>query len=302
MFGKSFPVIVAIVLACSHLSIADEGATIVRKSIEAQSRISEVENEKRNATFEISTKVSALRDISWKLKKPPTDELRAQMQQQITSAERRLKSLRKSTRQDDNTRQSILRYEGQIDSAQRWFALTAIKDEKKRNDAMEKFNKELAEHKAVLNELSEPFNKLIAEIKSEYDKERAAFKKFMEKFVAVPTKGPYAGLTTSHFTATFETGFAAWHWNDANNKMSVWTHIRLRKKPEKHHGNRKLDGVYPVQSSSNGSAWIWVGHFQIAFIFSKKELEGKDKPLNAIKEFIDIEAMAKVNENAPKIN
>ncbi len=51
MSGKSFPVIVAIVLACSHLSIADEGATIVRKSIEAQARISEVENEKRKGVL-----------------------------------------------------------------------------------------------------------------------------------------------------------------------------------------------------------------------------------------------------------
>lgn len=158
-----------------------------------------------------------------------------------------------------------------------------------------KLDAEVKKLRTKERELAKPFGEQIEQLKRVAPEKKAAFNKAMEKYCLVPGK-QYGEVTDTHANATFGGSIISYSWKGANKgKQLAWAHLRLRDKPTIPAGAKMLDGTYYVSSHSGRSIWLWAGHFHVCFVMGKKNWQGKENLAEAVKHFIDLKGLAKIN-------
>lgn len=236
--------------------------------------------------------------------KAQRNEATREQGESIRQIESRLNELRPSIIEKYNSR--IKNYTVEIELLKKKIAELQRKiDEFKNTDPEQRkaeesrLEAELGEVRAREQQLGKPFDDKIEQLKRIAGDKRAAFSKAIEEYCLIPGQ-QYGEVSGSSVSATFGDGLISCRWNDANRKQVAWAHIRLRDKPVVRPGVRKLDDTYYVTTHSDSSIWLWAGHFQICFVMSKQEWQGKERLAEAVKQFIDLKGLAMIDA-APKV-
>lgn len=198
------------------------------------------------------------------------------------------------------TRQ-IKQYEEQIESLKKRIADLERKIEEVRNtDPNEltakaaKLDAEAKKLRTTEQEIAKPFKNKISELEQSVLDKKTAFNEVIKQFCMIPGEA-YPEVAKNHSNVQFHRAFISYRWINTNGKQVAWAHLRLRDKPAISSGAKMLDDTYYIQSSSGNSIWVWAGHFNVCFVISKKEWQGKEKVAEAVKHFIDLKSLAKID-------
>lgn len=250
---------------------------LAAESLAVYKRAEEVGARKKDATREQTKRIAEIRS---RLK-----ELRPEIVQKYNS------QIEQYTEQIEQLKKKIAQLQGKIEAVGK-----ADPDETKAEE--KRLSGELDELRAAEQRLAKPFDEQIAQAKRVSPEKKAAYKKAMEKYCLIPGK-EYAEVAGISMSASFGGTIISYQWKDAKGKHVAWAHLRLRDKPAIPLGAVKLDDTYLVFTHSDGSIWVWAGHFQICFVMNKKEWQGKANVAEAVKAFIDMKGLAEIDA-APK--
>ncbi len=250
---------------------------LAAESLAVYKRVEEIGARKNEATREQSKRIAEIRS---RLK-----ELRPEIVQEYHS------QIERYTKEIERIKKKIVQLRGKIAAVEK-----ADPNTRKAEEA--RLDGELVELRAEERGVSAPFVEEIAQVKRVSPEKAAAYKKAMEKYCLIPGKG-YEDVAKRSVGASFGGSIISCHWKDANGKQVVWAHFRLRDKPAIRAGATKLDETYLVTNHSDGSIWVWAGHFQICFAMNKKEWQGKENLAEALKAFVDLKGLAEIDA-APK--
>ncbi len=170
-----------------------------------------------------------------------------------------------------------------------------IKTDDERDAFRQKYQPEIDELAAKIRTLEAPFQKLIRNTQEPVNAENEALINLIRPYIKAPDSS-YPGSTVQSINATVHMAFGSSNWNDSDDNQIAWAHIRIRSldEIEDYHRENLLDGTYPIQSLSDGSIWVWAGHFLITFVADDDALKGKENIQQAIHEFIDLEGLASI--------
>jgi hypothetical protein len=202
----------------------------------------------------------------------------------IKEIEKLLKELNPEIIQE-YTRQ-IQQYTAQIEDLKKRIVVLERKIEEVRNtdpneraDEATRLEAEAKKLRAREREISKPFNEKIDELKQQVLDKEGPFEEAMRQFCLIPG-GAYSDVTRADASATFNSAFA---------------HLRLRDKRSVPLGARMLDDTWYISNHSNNGIWVWAGHFHICFVMSRKDWQGKGNVAEAVKHFIDLKGLAKID-------
>lgn len=159
---------------------------------------------------------------------------------------------------------------------------------------VERLTGELNELIAEESRLAQPFDEQIRQAKQAAPGKKAAYKTAMGKYCLIPGK-EYAEVVKTSFNASIGGSIISYHWKDERGRDLAWAHLRLRDKPSISSRDKKLDDTYLLITNTGNSIWVWAGHFKICFVVNKKEWNGKENVAEAVKAFIDLKELAKID-------
>jgi len=147
-----------------------------------------------------------------------------------------------------------------------------------------------------------PFQAKIQELQSSADVDNDALNKLIRPHFNAP-KSAYPSSKVQHLNATVHMAFASANWNNSENTQIAWAHVRIRSldEIEDYHREQLLDGKYPIQSLSDGSIWVWAGHFLITFVADDEAITGEENIQKAIHQFIDLESLAAISGETEQV-
>lgn len=149
---------------------------------------------------------------------------------------------------------------------------------------------------AKIRAIEAPYQAKMQAIQAAADQGNDALTELIRPCLKTPNT-VYPGSSVQHVNATVHMAFGSGNWNDRHDKQVAWAHIRIRSldEIEDYHREKLLDGKYPIQSLSDGSIWVWAGHFLITFVADDKAITGEDNIQKAIHQFIDLESLAAIS-------
>ena len=159
---------------------------------------------------------------------------------------------------------------------------------------VERLTGELNELSIEERRLSKPFDEQIKQVKQVAPEKNAAYKNAMGKYCLIPGK-EYVEVVKTNINASIGGSIISYQWKDAKGGAIAWSHLRLRDKPLISSLAKTPDDTYLITSHSDGSIWVWAGHYQIAFFMNKKEWHGKENIAKAVKAFIDMKGLAEID-------
>ncbi len=262
------------VLTASHRTSGDV-AKLAAGSLETYKTMEAIGAEMRSASNGITSRVRAIESLVRDAGKPaPGPDKIEEYQQDI----RRLK-------------QQIAHLELKMEMAK-------ITDADRRKARVEELKTELKQLRAKEREVTKPFNDEISRLRAEMKGKAEPFTDAMKRFCLIPGEA-YPDVVKTEVHATFHSAFTSYSWKNAEDKQLVWAHVRLRDKPKVPKNARKLDGAHYIMSSSHQSLLTWAGHFQITFMMQKKGWQGAEKVEKALKCFVDVDGLAKIDPTKP---
>ena len=263
-----------IVFAASH-SASGDVAKLAAESLKTYCALEAIGAEMRLASNGITNRVRAIESLVRDAGKPaPGADKIEEYQQEI----RRLK-------------QQIAHLELKLEMAR-------ITDADTRKARVGELKTELKQLRAKEREVTKPFNDEMSKLKARVKDRYQPFVEAMKQFCRIPGE-TYPEVVKTEVHATFHSAFASYSWKNAEDKQLVWAHVRLRDRPEVPKKAKKLDHAHYIMSSSHQSIWVWAGHFQITFMMQKKEWQGAEKVEKALKCFVDVDGLAKIDPTEP---
>jgi hypothetical protein len=269
--SRSWPVMLLLAVVMISPALGADVNELVRRSLKAYTEKEAIGAEMRKATANESARMSALWSAISALKKPAPDA------EKVKGYEHSM----------EYARTQIAMYELLIE-------LAKITDPAKRAEKLKEVEAERKTIREKQRELGKPFNDRISELGRAADADAKAFDDAMKAYCLTPG-GEFKGAVPKSTRATPSDAFISYNWNDADGKQVAWAHLRLRDKPETRKDAKLLDGKHAITSHSGSSMWVWVGHFKVAFIMSKKEWQSKEMIAKAVKAFIDLDGLAKLD-------
>lgn len=148
---------------------------------------------------------------------------------------------------------------------------------------------------AKIDEIEKPYQAEKAAIVASVDSDSEALTEAMTPFFDSP-RGEFENAETDTTMFTMHMAFGGTSWDNAQGEQLAWAHVRIRSDDEisAHTNDRKLDGKYPIHSTSERSVWLWSGNFLVTFVASDESLYGEERMLEAVGQFVDLEGLAQV--------
>jgi len=274
MFNVTKKILVAFIIAASVGSTAYANVNdLASEALSVYNRLHKLETQKKEATGQQKKR---LRDIESQIKKlcPET----------IVSYNRKIQQ----------NYERIEQYKITIAELQSKIAEYEKENPNPNKLKVDKLNTEFCKLSDEHRKIVKPFNEQISKAKQVPNKMNDAYEEAMSKYCLKPGND-FAEVAKTKVTSKMERDMISYYWEDAKGKKVAWAHVRLRDKPKIPAKAKMLDNTYYMTGHSNGSIWVWAGHFQVAFIMTKPEWKEKENMPKAIKSFVDLKGLAKIN-------
>jgi len=182
----------------------------------------------------------------------------------------------------------------QINRHEALIELAKVTDPAERAKLAEEYETERKRLLAEEREAGKPFRKRIDKLKQEVKDKEAAFDKAMKLYCFYP-QDKYPNVAGKTASAQYYNGFITCNWLDADGKQLAWAHITLGDKPFIKDNAEMLDGTYYISDLWPGNITVWAGNFQVHFVTAKPEWRGREKIGEMVKDFVDIEGLARID-------
>ncbi len=232
-----------------------------------------IKNEHKDAAGQLRDERVKVKMLKTRLKKPPADS----------------EQLKKD-------RNLIDYYKKELKSSQARLEVGTVTDPNERRAMIVKLEAKKKKLDAEKKKIAKPFGDKTKELKRGLKEKEAALNDAMKRYCLTGGKA-YPGATEISIKTTFYEGRTRCSWKDADGNWLCSALLELRNRPVIPKDARMLDGLYYVSSSALHLNFIevWVGNFHISFGVQKKEWQGKEDIGEALKQFIDIAGLAKIN-------
>jgi len=242
-------------------------------SLACSKKYAAIVSERREATKQLLAGRLKVKALIGRLRKPPAD-----------------------SDQLKRDRQTIVRYEEELELGQTRLDIGRITDPNKRAAMMRNLEAERKKLDAAKRKIAKPYDDKMKKLKSGLKIKEAALNEAMKRYCLTGGKA-YPGATEISIKTTFYEGRTRFIWKDADGKWLCSALLELRNRPVIPKDARMLDGLYYVSSSALHLNFIevWVGNFHISFGVQKKEWLGKEKVAEVLKQFVDLKGLAKIN-------
>jgi archaellum component FlaC len=277
---------------------SDEGA-IVARAIETHLQVQAIQTEMRDTVGGLSDEKRAyelaLRELDTK---PKT---RDQLNELATEISRQTESLKRF--------QANIGSEDAIDYCKRRIRdLTLIleasklKTDTQRDAYRQKLQPKIDKLTEQIRSIEAPFRERVREVQGSADAGNEDLAAVIRPHIKTP-ESTYPGSTVEHFNATVHMAFGSSNWNDSEGEQVAWAHIRIRPldQIQDYHREKLLAGKYPIQSLSDGSIWVWAGHFLITFVADDEKLKGEENIQQAVQQFVDLEGLAAIHTETESV-
>lgn len=193
---------------------------------------------------------------------------------------------------------NITRARNQIARHQALIEVAKITDPNKRAKLADKYE---ADRKRILEEeldAFKPFRKRIDKLKQEFKDKQKPFDKAMKTYCLSP-QSKYPTVASTYVSTPFHTGVLRYRWLDSDNKQLALARISLKDKPTVKDDAEMLDNKFYVStfyvSEHRPNIEVWAGYFHVNFNITKAEWWRKEKIAELIKDFIDLDGLAKID-------
>ncbi len=271
---RKMAVNIGIVFLTTVNLFAIEGANLkelLSESLRTYNQYEKISDQRKTVTKDISEKISSARSkIIW-LKQPVYDE-------------------KMITHYNDNIamyKSWIEQYKGGIETAK-------ITDPDERAKLAEKYDDERKRILAEEGNAARPFQKRIKKLKQEVKDKQKPFEQMMKKYCLSP-KSKYPGLASTSVEAPYHVGTLTYRWHDADKKQLGWAWVSLRDKPVIKENAEILDNKFYISKHFSNSIEVWAGYFRVDLHILKMEWFGKEKITKLIKDFVDLDGLAKID-------
>jgi len=265
-------VAIIFLVAASACAVEDaDVSTLISQSLKTYNQFEKIMGEMKAATSDLDKQLKPLRVEIKRFKKPAFDDERIR-----------------------DINRNITFYRNQISTREAYIEAARITNPKERARLVDKYE---ADRKRILEEeldSRKPFRKRIDKLQKEFEDKQKPFDKAMKAYCLLP-KSKYPALASTYVSTPFYTGTLTYKWRDSNNKQLAFAWISLKDKPVIKDNAEMLDDTFYVSSHSSISIKVWAGHFHVNFNLTKQEWWGKEKITGLIKDFIDLEGLAKVD-------
>lgn len=219
------------------------------------------------------------------------------LQEQLRPIQAQIRWFKRPVPDDEAIRsinKNISFYKNQIDKHEAYIEAARITDPKERARLVDKYE---ADRKRILEEeldAGKPFRERIDKLKKEFEDNQKPFDKAMKAYCLLP-QSKYPALASTYISTPFYTGRLTYIWLDSNNKQLAIARISLKDKPVIKDDTEMLDNKFYVSLHLSNKIEVWAGHFHVNFISTKLEWQGKEQIAGLIKDFIDLEGLAKID-------
>jgi hypothetical protein len=276
-----------------------DDAAVVAEAIQTYEQIEAIRAEMRDAVGELSDEKRAYELALYELDgKPKTkaqlDELAGSIRQQTKSLER--------IQANNGSKKSLAYCKRRIRDLTLILQASQLTTDAQRAAHRQKLQPRIDELAAQIRSIQAPYEERIQEIQHPADAGNDALTAVIRPHIKTP-ESAYPGSTAEHLNATVHMAFASCNWNDRDGNQIAWAHIRIRPldEIEDYHRENLLDGKYPIQSLSDGSIWVWAGHFLVTFVVDDDGLKGKENIQEAIQQFIDLQGLAAIQTGTEQV-
>jgi hypothetical protein len=246
-------------------------SALVSQSLKTYNQLEKIMGRMKAATSDLDERLRPLRTQIRLFKQPvPDDE--------------RLRSINSN----------IMFFRNQIDTRQAYIEAAKITDPKERARLVDKYE---TDRKRILEEeldAGKPFGKRIDKLKKEFKDKQKSFDKAMKAYCLLP-RSKYPTIAGTYVSTPFHTGRLTYKWRDSNNKQIAFAWISLKDKPVIKDKAEMLDNKFYISSHWANRIEVWAGHFHVNFNSTKQEMWGKEQIIELIKDFIDLDGLAKID-------
>lgn len=244
---------------------------LVMGSLSCSKRYHRISKERSDATSWLTAERVKVKMLKSRLKKPPADS----------------EQLKKD-------RNLIDFYKKELKSSQARLEVGTVTDPNERRAMIVKLETEKKKLDAEKKKIAKPFGDKTKELKRGLKEKEAALNEAMKRYFLTGGKA-YPGVTEISAKTTFYEGCTRCSWKDADGNELCYAQLSLRNRPVIPEDARMLDGVYHISNMGTNFIWVWVGNCQVYFDVRKKEWQGKEDIGEALKHFVDLADLAKIN-------
>ncbi len=290
--------LLAVMLSAVSALASDQGA-IIAQTIETYKQIEAVRSEMRGAVGDLSHEKRACELAIYELDGEPKTQ--AQLDELAGSISQQAESL-KRIQASNGSKRSQAYCERRIRDLTLMLEASQITTDVKREVHRKKLRARVDQLDKKIQSIQEPYRGRIQAIEGPADAGNDELAAVIQPHIKTP-EAAYPGSTVEHLNATVHMAFGSSNWHDSNRKQIAWAHIRIRSldEVEDYHREKLLDGKYPIQSLSDGSIWVWAGHFLITFVVDDDKLKGEENIQKMIHEFVDLEGLAGIEAEAEQV-
>ncbi len=290
--------LLAVVLSTTHtLGATDEA--LVALSIRTYQEVEAIRSEMRDAASDLADKKRAYELAIRELDAPPKtpDQL-----DKLAAGIKRHAAIIKHGQDGNGSEASIAYSQKRVHDLSLILEASKLKTDAGREAFRQKYQPRIDELTNKIQAIQAPYRVRIQDTQQPVRAENGALAEMIRTHFKTPNAA-YPDSSVGQVNATVYMAFAASHWSDRNDKQIAWAHIRIRSldEIEDYHRENLLDGKYPIQSLSDGSIWVWAGHFLITFVADDDSLKGKENIQQAIHQFIDLEGLAAISTGSEQV-
>jgi len=185
-------------------------------------------------------------------------------------------------------------YKKELKSNQNRLEVGMVTNPNERTARIVKLEAEKKKLDAERKKIAKPYDDRIKKLKSGLKDKGAALNDAMKRYLLTGGDA-YPDINEISAKTTFYMGRISCSWKDADGNELCYARLSLRNNPAIPEDARMLDGLYYIDVSAGNVIRVWVGNFQVYFDVKKKEWQGKEDIGKALKQFIDIAGLAKIN-------
>ncbi len=290
--------LLAVMLSAVSAVASGDGAVVAR-TIETYEQIDRIRSEMRKAVGGLADEKRAyelaINELSGEPKtQQQLDELSGSISQQSES----LKRIQAS----NGSKKSLAYCQRRIRDLTLILEASQLKTDTERDAHRQKLQPKIDQLATKIQSIQGPYKERIGEIQAPADAGNDALAAVIRPYFKAP-ESTYPGSTIEHFNATVHMAFGASNWHDSAGNQVAWAHIRIRSLDEVQdfHREKLLDGKYPIQSLSDGSIWVWAGHFLITFVVDDDALKGEEHIQEVIHQFVDLQGLAAIEAESEQV-
>ncbi|MBW8035963.1 MAG: hypothetical protein FVQ79_10105 [Planctomycetes bacterium] len=244
---------------------------LLSESLNIYNQCEKINSEKKVATEDINKRISYVRSrITW-IEKPAYDE-------------------NTITHYNDN----IAMYQSWIEKYEGCIEMSKITNPDERASLAKKYDDERIRILAEELEAAKPFRNRYEKLSREVKDKQEPFEVAMKSYCFLP-ESTYPDVVSTSVEVPYHTGVFTYKWQGFDKKQLAWAWISLRDKPVIEENAEMLDGKYYVSEHWPHQITVWAGNFRISFHVTKTEWRGREKITKHIKDFIDLNGLAKID-------